>query len=465
MNEGERCDRVSLMHAGQVLASDAPKRLVSARAGVNLEQVFIGYLEEASSRPAKSPALPSRAEVREQALSVAPSNLRADATKALQGGAQMRGAFEFLSARRLFAYARREALELMRDPVRLAFAFCGPLILMLVFGYGISFDVENVSYAVLDYDRTPASRHYVEQFRSSRYFAERPAVSDPAAADRRLRRGEVTLVIEIPDRFGADIERGRPTTVAAWIDGAMPFRAETARGYVNGVHQHYLAELQGAARRQPLVQVETRFRYNQEFKSTYAMIPGIIMVLLMMVPAMMTAVSVVREKELGSINNLYATPVTRGEFLLGKQIVYVAVALASFVSLTLVAIFVFGVPVRGSWVALALGALLFTGASTGFGLLISSFVRTQIAAIFAAAILSVMPSVNFSGFFAPVAALSGVARIVGEAFPSSHFQAISVGAFTKALGFADLMPRFATLALFVIVFFCLSLWLLKAQEK
>jgi ribosome-dependent ATPase len=336
---------------------------------------------------------------------------------------------------------------------------------MLVFGYGISFDVENVSYAVLDYDRTPASRHYVEQFRSSRYFAERPAVSDPAAADGRLRRGEVTLVIEIPDRFGADIERGRPTTVAAWIDGAMPFRAETARGYVNGVHQHYLAELQGAARRQPLVQVETRFRYTQEFKSTYAMIPGIVMVLLMMVPAMMTAVSVVREKELGSISNLYATPVTRGEFLLGKQIVYVAVALASFVSLTLVAIFVFGVPVRGSWVALALGALLFTGASTGFGLLISSFVRTQIAAIFAAAILSVMPSVNFSGFFAPVAALSGVARIVGEAFPSSHFQAISVGAFTKALGFADLIPRFATLALFVIVFFCLSLWLLKAQEQ
>jgi ribosome-dependent ATPase len=132
--------------------------------------------------------------------------------------------------------------------------------------------------------------------------------------------------------------------------------------------------------------------------------------------------------------------------------------------LTLVAIFVFGVPVRGSWVALALGALLFAGASTGFGLLISSFVRTQIAAIFAAAILSVMPSVNFSGFFAPVAALSGVARIVGEAFPSSHFQAISVGAFTKALGFADLMPRFGTLALFVIVFFCLSLCLLKAQE-
>lgn len=465
MNEGERCDRVSLMHAGEVLASDAPKRLVSARAAVNLEQAFIGYLEEASSRPAKSPARPSRAEEREQASSLAPLNLTVDETKALQGGAPARAACEFLSARRLFAYARREALELMRDPVRLAFAFCGPLILMLVFGYGISFDVENVAYAVLDYDRTPASRHYVEQFRSSRYFAERPAVSDPAAADRRLRRGEVTLVIEIPHRFGADIERGRPTTVAVWIDGAMPFRAETARGYVNGVHQHYLAELQGGARRRPLVQVETRFRYNQEFKSTYAMIPGIIMVLLMMVPAMMTAVSVVREKELGSINNLYATPVTRGEFLLGKQSVYVAVALASFVSLTLVAIFVFAVPVRGSWAALALGALLFTGASTGFGLLISSFVRTQIAAIFAAAILSVMPSVNFSGFFAPVAALSGVARIVGEGFPSSHFQAISVGAFTKALGFADLMSRFGTLALFVIVFFCLSLWLLKAQEN
>jgi ribosome-dependent ATPase len=368
------------------------------------------------------------------------------------------------SLRRLLAYARREGLELRRDPVRLAFALLGPLILMFVLGYGISFDVENVAYAVLDYDQTPASRSYLEQFRSSRYFTEQPPILDHVALDRRLQNGEITLAIEIPYRFGADIERGRRPTVGAWLDGAMPFRAETARGYVQGVYRVYLDQLAGNETSEEPVGIETRFRYNQEFKSVYAMIPGVIMVLLMMVPAMMTAVGVVREKELGSITNLYATPVTRLEFLLGKQMVYIAVGLLSFLSLTLMALLLFRVPVQGSAAALAAGALLFVTASTGFGLLLSTFVKTQIAAIFAAAILSIMPSINFSGFMSPVSSLSGAAKWVGYGFPSSHFQLISVGTFTKALGFATLAPSFAALAAFIVLFLCLSLGLLKAQE-
>ena len=447
MNEGERCDRISLMHAGRVLASDTPHELMRGRGAANLEEAFIGYLEQAGGGAAKTAAIEGarRGPFFEP---MAPTLLRATP----------------FSLRRLSAYARREGLELRRDPVRLAFAFLGPLFLMFVFGYGISFDVENVAYAVLDHDQTPASRRYLEQFRSSRYFAEQPPIGDQAALARRLQSGEITVAIEIPHSFGADIERGRRPTVGAWLDGAMPFRAETARGYVQGVHRTYLAQPAGGESVEELVEIEPRFRYNQEFKSVYAMIPGVIMVLMMMVPAMMTAVGVVREKELGSITNLYVTPVTRLEFLLGKQSVYIAVGLLSFVSLTLMAQFLFRVPVRGSAAALATGALLFVTASTGFGLLLSTFVKTQIAAIFAAAILSIVPSINFSGFMAPVSSLSGGAKWVGYGFPSSHFQNISVGAFTKALDFATLSPSFAALALFIVLFLGLSLGLLKAQE-
>ncbi|MBI2534833.1 MAG: ribosome-associated ATPase/putative transporter RbbA [Deltaproteobacteria bacterium] len=494
MNEGERCDRISLMHAGRVLASDTPHELIRARGVTNLEDAFISYLEEASAissqqrlRPlediSERPPLPlgegwgegSFASTEEPlTLSLSPGRgegrriKRADAKTEAMTDAQpivppLHHSSAF-SARRLLAYARREGLELRRDPVRLAFALLGPLLLMVVFGYGITFDVENVAYAVLDYDQTPASRRYLEHFRSSRYFTEQPPIRDQAALERRLQSGEITVAIEIPHRFGADRERGRRPVVGAWLDGAMPFRAETARGYVQGVHRAYLTELAGAGSGEELVLMEPRFRYNQEFKSVYAMIPGVIMVLMMMVPAMMTAVGVVREKELGSITNLYATPVTRLEFLLGKQAVYIAVGLLSFLSLTLMALFLFRVPVQGSAAALAAGALLFVSASTGFGLLLSSFVKTQIAAIFAAAILSIVPSINFSGFMSPVSSLSGAAKWVGYFFPSSHFQVISVGAFTKGLGFAALAPSFAALALFVMLFLCLSLCLLKDQE-
>jgi ribosome-dependent ATPase len=226
----------------------------------------------------------------------------------------------------------------------------------------------------------------------------------------------------------------------------------------------YLDQLTGSDAGEEIVEIEPRLRYNQEFKSIYAMIPGVIMVLLMMVPAMMTAVGVVREKELGSITNLYATPVTRLEFLLGKQSIYVAVGLSSFVVLTLMALFLFRVPIQGSAAALASGALLYVAASTGFGLLLSTFVKTQIAAIFAAAILSILPSVNFSGFMSPVSSLTGAAKWVGYYFPSSHFQRISVGAFSKGLDFAALAPSFVALALFFVLFLCLSLILLKAQD-
>jgi ribosome-dependent ATPase len=370
---------------------------------------------------------------------------------------------------RLLGYARRETLELLRDPIRLAFALLGPLILMVVFGYGISFDVEDLAYAVLDRDQTPQSRAYLEHFAGSRYFHQRPPLADHADLERRLRSGELAFVIEIPPDFGRDLKRERHPEVAVWLDGAIPFRAETSRGYVQGAHREYLRQL---AHRQPVsvnpatpVSIETRYRYNQNFKSVYAMVPGVIMLLLMLIPSMMTAVGVVREKELGSITNLYATPVTRIEFLLGKQLPYIVVAMVSFVSLLAMALFLFRVPVEGSVAALTVGALLYVVASTGFGLLVSSFVKTQIAAIFAAAILSIMPTINFSGFLSPVSALEAGGKLIGYGFPAGYFQQISVGTFTKALGFTDLLGSYLALALCSVVILALSLALLRLQER
>jgi ribosome-dependent ATPase len=448
MNEAQRCDRISFMHAGRVLASDTPEALMRAQDTDSLDAAFIAYLQQAEDGPEEPPA-------------GGPAQTRRRSTSAGRSGR--------FSSMRLLGYGRRETMELLRDPIRLAFALLGPLILMVVFGYGISFDVENLAYAVLDRDRSPESREYLENFAASRYFRQHPDLRDHAELERGLRSGELAFAIEIPPDFGRDLQRDRSPQVAIWLDGAIPFRAETSRGYVQGVHARYLGELAErtplAQDRAPRVEIETRFRYNQNFKSVFAMVPGVIMLLLMLIPSMMTAVGVVREKELGSITNLYATPVTRLEFLLGKQLPYIVVAMVSFVSLLGLALFLFQVPVQGSLAALTVGALLYVIASTGFGLLVSSFVRTQIAAIFAAAILSIMPTINFSGFLSPVSSLGGGGRLVAYGFPTSYFQKISVGTFTKALGFAELLVNYLALVAFIVVFLLLSLSLLRRQER
>ena len=371
--------------------------------------------------------------------------------------------------RRMISHARREGLELRRDPIRLTLALLGSVILMFVMGYGISLDVEDLTFAVLDRDQTTVSRDYTLNLAGSRYFVERPPITGYADLDRRMREGDISLAIEIPPGFARDIARGRRVEIGAWIDGAMPTRGESVRGYAQGIHAHWLATKAREAGHSEalagLVNIETRFRYNPDVKSLVAMVPAVIPLLLMLIPAMLAALSVVREKELGSITNFYVTPTTRLEFLLGKQLPYVLLSFLSFLLLTLLAVTVFGVPLKGSFLTLAAGALLYVGAATAVGLLISTFMRSQIAAIFGTAVLTILPAANFSGMIDPVSSLEGVGRVIGEIYPTTHFLTIARGTFSKALNFSDLHAAFLPLALAVPVLIGLSAALLKKQER
>nr|WP_246316220.1 ribosome-associated ATPase/putative transporter RbbA [Tepidicella baoligensis] len=452
MNEAERCDRISLMHAGRVLVSDTPQAIVASRAAKTLDDAFVAYLQEAAGEA------PQARERKARPVDSAP----AQATPT----PDVRSAF---SLRRLLSFTRRESLELRRDPIRLSLAALGSIVLMLVLGYGITLDVEDLTFAVLDHDQTSISRDYSLSLSGSRYFEERAPLADYAELDRRMRAGEISLAIEIPPGFGRDLLRGRPVQVGAWIDGAMPQRAETVRGYVQGIHQHWLSqrmrEAMGDTAMTPLATVETRFRYNPDVRSLPAMVPAVIPLLLMLIPAILAALSVVREKELGSIINFYVTPATRLEFLLGKQIPYIVLAMASFLLLVVLAVVLFRVPVTGSFAALALGAFLYVISATAFGLLISSFVRSQVAALFGTALLTILPAVQFSGLIDPVSSLEGAGRLIGEIFPTTHFVIISRGTFSKALEFGDLWASFVPLLISAPVLVGLTALLLRKQEK
>ena len=449
MNEAERCDRISLMHAGKVLASDTPQALVEQRGSASLEEAFIAWLQEAAdaAQPPDAQAAPIPA-MEHKAESVAP-----------------RQAF---SLQRLFSYSRREALELRRDPVRSTLALLGTVILMFIMGYGISMDVEDLRFAVLDRDQTISSQGWSQNIAGSRYFIEQPPLQSYSELDRRMRNGELAVAIEIPPNFGRDIARGTPVQIGVWVDGAMPNRAETVRGYVQAMHLAWLQEMAGRQaspnRDTSLISIETRYRYNPDVKSLPAIVPAVIPLLLMMIPAMLSALSVVREKELGSIINLYVTPTTRSEFLLGKQVPYIVLGMFNFFLLCALSVFVFGVPHKGSFLTLTLAALLYVTIATGLGLLISTFMKSQIAAIFGTAIITLIPATQFSGMIDPVASLEGPGRWIGQIYPTSHFLTIARGTFSKALNLTDLWGSFIPLLIAVPLVLGLSVWLLKKQE-
>ena len=468
MNEAERCDRMSMMHAGKVLDSDTPANLVKKRGAATLEEAFIGYLVEASGEPAPNldtKNIASSARPEPVSLSNHSETQDSQAQAAMVSHTPHTPRF---SLQRLWSYLWREALELQRDPVRATLALVGSLVLMIVIGFGINMDVEKLKFAVLDRDQSTLSQSYIQSLSGSRYFQEQAPITSYEELDRRMRAGEIAVAIEIPPGFGRDILRGSSTAVGAWFDGAMPSRAETVKGYVQGIHQYWLGEQMRERTGQALtsqVSMETRFRYNPDVKSLPAMVPAVIPLLLLMFPAMLTALAVVREKELGSIVNLYVTPVTRVEFLLGKQLPYVGLAMLNYLLMCAMAVFVFDVPITGSFFTLTVAALLFCVISTGMGLLASAITRSQIAAMFFAMLGTLIPATQFSGLTDPVSSLEGAGRWMGQIYPASHMFTISRGVFSKALGWQDLSSAFGPMLIAIPVIMGIAIWALPKQER
>lgn len=450
MSEAERCDRISLMHAGKVLDSGTPAELIRKHQAKSLEEAFIDCLSQSSA----GGILPT-----ENSL---PNSITPSAEEENLG---IRSAF-LRSLNRTYTYFWREILELRRDAVRGSLALLGSAVMMFVMGYGINMDVENLRFAVLDRDQTSLSRDYVMNLAGSPYFIEQPALESYADLDYRMRSGKISLALEIPAGFTRDLARGRPAQMGAWVDGAMPQRAEVTLGYLQGMHQQWMMEkVYVTSQAKPLATVETRFRYNPDVRSLPSMVPAVIVLISLMLPAMLTALAVVREKELGSIVNFYVTPTTSAEFLIGKQLPYVAIAMINFLLMCLLSVTAFGVPITGSFITLIIAASIFSFSATGMGLLASTLTKSQIAAMFFAMIGTMIPAFEYAGIINPVSSLQGMGRLIGEMYPASHMMVISRGVFNKALGFTDLHASLWPLFLAAPVILGLSILLLKKQER
>jgi ribosome-dependent ATPase len=468
MNEGMRCDRISLMNAGKVLAADAPQKLIEARGAKNLEDAFIGYMEDAiaadAARAGKKERAPAEAPAAAPAAlqEVSPPEAPAPPPKPMTPWR--------LRLARTLAYTYNEAIQIRRDPVRLMFAFLGSAILALVFGFGITTDVERIRWTALDLDESPESRAYLEQFAGTLpYFYQRAPARSFDEAMGRLQADDVSVVLEIPPQFGRNQRRGSQPEILAMVDGAMTFRGDTVQQYVQGVTANLLANpatgLPTSEPQKNTAGFASRFMYNPTFESIYSIVPSIPALLLLLIPAILMTVSIVREKELGSMINFYVTPTGRLEYLIGKQIPYVVIGLINFVILTVLALVVFRVPIKGSFLMLTLCALLYVIATTGIGMVTSTFTGSQVAAVFVTAILTIIPTIQFSGLLQPVSTLEGSAGFIGRIWPASYYMHASLGAFTKGLPPRLMLGDIVFLAVCIPILLAVSTIGLKKQER
>lgn len=381
---------------------------------------------------------------------------------------------------RVVALARKEWREIVRDRIFLALAFLLPVLLMIVFGHGISMDIQNVPLVVVDHDRTPTSRAYADRFAHSEHFDFRGLVASEREGEALLSRASVEVMLVIGPDFERDLLAGRTVAVQSVVDGSFPATRvpRSLETYVEAIDAAASAEIQAAwlARRagvapeaaaailQP-VKVDLRYLYNDELRSIWSVAPSLVMFVLVFVAPMLTALGVVREKETGAIYNVYASTVTRGEFLIGKLAPNVAIGSINAALLWAIAVFYFGAPFKGSLPCFAAGTLLYVVCTTALGLLLSLLVATQQTALMITSISATLIGFQYSGFFNPVQSLTGTSWVLAHAFPPMYYLDVVEGTFLRGMGFAGLWRDQAVLAGFAAAYLALAYALFRKRSR
>ena len=365
---------------------------------------------------------------------------------------------------RIFAVAKKEWREIVRDPIYLSLTLLLPLIMMFVFGSGMAQDVENVPLAILDEDKSAASRDYAQHFADCKSFKFLGYLNGFDQGKTLLNNGETRVLVVIPDKFGERLGQGMPVSVQTIVDGTITISIESIRGYVEAINASASSEIalkyaarqyavdpaRVAAMMQP-VQVDTRYLYNEEVKSIWMIAPSLVMIILMWVVPMLMCLAVVREKETGSIYNIYSSTIKRAEFLIGKLIPVSAIAFVNALLLWAMAVYYFHAPFRGSEALFALALFAYVVSCCTLGLIASIFVQTQVASVMIVVILGAMVAMRYSGMFQPIADMDAFSRGIAHIFPAMYFSNVVEGAYLKGSGWAQLWPDVTFLCLYPFI--------------
>ncbi len=354
-----------------------------------------------------------------------------------------------MNATRLLAMARKEWIQLKRDPRSMILAFVLPLFLLLFFGYAITWDVEDLSLAVVDHDATASTRRLVEAFEATGYFRVTDRPPTPRAADRLLVQGKVRGVLVIPPDFTKLLRSGKQAPLQLLVDGSDANTATIALNYGEAIVARYAqnAILDGRERRAPL-RVESRVWYNPTLESRNMIVPGLVAVIMSIIAAMLTALTIAREWERGTMEQLASTPVSRLEVVLGKILPYVLIGVVDVAVTVVAGMVIFGTPLNGSVPELALLTLLFLIGALGFGMFISAAVKSQVLATQIAMVATYLPAVLLSGFLFDIASMPPVLRAVTYLIPARYYITVTRGIFLKGVGLEVLWVQGVFMAVF-----------------
>lgn len=353
---------------------------------------------------------------------------------------------------RLLAIARKEWIQLRRDRRSMILAFVLPLFLLLFFGYAISWDIEDIPIAVLDQDRSRESRGLVDALTAGGLFHVEEYLGRYGDVEAPIRTGAVRAVLVIPPGFQRRLSAGGPAPVQFLLDGADANTATIALNYADAiVARHSQDVLLQGRRMEPPIEADMRVWYNPTLESRNMIVPSLIAVIMSIIAAMLTALTIAREWERGTMEQLAATPVHRLEVVLGKLVPYVGIGILDVSVATLAGILVFGVPFRGSVLLLGAMTLLFLVGALGLGLFISAAVRSQVLAMQIAMVATYLPALLLSGFLFDIAGMPAPLRAVTAVVPARYFVTVTRGIFLKGVGIEVLWPQGLSMILFAVV--------------
>jgi ABC-2 type transport system permease protein len=359
--------------------------------------------------------------------------------------------------RKALAVYRKELRQISRDRRTLLILVFVPAFFLLLYGYALNWDIRHIALAVQDRDATPESRALVSAFVNSSYFDRVADVYSPADLDRLLDTNAARAVLVIPERFGRDLIRGTSPQVQFIINGDNANTATTAMGYASNIIRSAGASVEtidvgaGPALRTPALTVEPRIWYNPELRSTLFLVPGLIAYILMITAVISTALSIVREKEIGTIEQVRMAPIGTFPFVVGKSIPYFLISFASAALIILAAMALFGLPMRGNWLSLSLALSLFIAGALGTGLLISTVARTQQIAFQAALLTSFLPTLMLSGFIFPISSMPTALQVITYVVPARYFLIALRGIVLKGTALWILWPQMAALSIYALL--------------
>ena len=356
---------------------------------------------------------------------------------------------KIFSIARLWAIARKEAIQLRRDARSLGLAFVLPVIMLILFGYAITTDVEHITTAIVDRDHTPESRALTSAFSESNYFMVKATPQTDVGVEELIDLAKVRVVIVIPERFSVDLESGRAAPVELLLDGSDAKTANVARGYADAIARTYSQNATILPRRGPApVVAEGRVWYNETLDSASMIVPGLIAVIMSIISAMLTSLTVSREWERGTMEQLAATPVSRTEVILGKLLPYLVIGLIDVAMALIVGVFVFEVPFRGNLLTFALGTTVFLIGVLGLGTLLSTSLKSQLLASQAAIFATYMPALLFSGFMYTLTNMPTALQWISRVVPARYYVSFTRGVFLKGNGLDVLWPAILGLSIY-----------------